>query len=43
MVLAELNEVILLLESDCLVEDWIRKKASIVVAEREPFRVVMIH
>ena len=41
MVLAELNELIYLLEGDRPVEDWIREKASLVVMEREPFRVVM--
>ena len=40
MILAELNELVLLLEGDRSVEDWIREKASIAVAEREPFRIV---
>jgi restriction system protein len=41
MVLAELNELICLLEGDRRVENWLREKASIVVAEREPFRVIV--
>ncbi|GAA4250897.1 restriction endonuclease [Dactylosporangium darangshiense] len=41
MVLAELNELIFLLEGDRSVEDWIREKSSIVLAEREPFRLIL--
>ncbi|GIF15281.1 restriction endonuclease [Actinoplanes teichomyceticus] len=43
MILAELNEIIFLLEGDRPLEEWIREKASIVLMEREPFRVVMNH
>ncbi|GAB3799331.1 restriction endonuclease [Micromonospora zhanjiangensis] len=41
MVLAELNELTLLLEGDRPVEDWIREKTATVVTEREPFRILI--
>lgn len=40
MVLAELNELIFLLEGDRALEDWVGAKAALVVAERNPFRVI---
>ncbi|GAA4729833.1 hypothetical protein Prum_067490 [Phytohabitans rumicis] len=40
MVLAELNELIFLLESDRGMGDWLERKAQMVVAERNPFYIV---
>jgi restriction system protein len=40
MVLAELDELIFLLETDHSMAEWIRKKSELVVAEREPLRIV---
>jgi restriction system protein len=38
MILSELDEILFLLEGNRAMEDWIREKAAIAVAEREPFR-----
>ncbi|MFG1609549.1 restriction endonuclease [Actinoplanes sp. NPDC049265] len=40
MVLAELDEILFLLESDRSLGSWLREKATIAVNEREPLRIV---